>query len=708
VPNSHLNKELLSYLSKEQVDEINQAYLFSAKAHKKQTRSSGEDYISHPLAVATILAQMHMDSESIIAAILHDVLEDTKTSKKSLEKKFGTEITKLVDGVSKLTQISFESHAEAQAENFRKMIMAMVDDIRVILIKIADRLHNMRTLQYLPLKKRKRIAKETLEIYAPIANRLGMHLIRIELEEKSFAILYPVRYQILQTAIKKARGNRKEIMGIIESSLQESMENQNVTKFKLLGREKHLYSIYKKMRDKHLQFSEIMDIYAFRIVVKNVDCCYRTLGIIHNLYKPLPERFKDYIAIPKANGYQSLHTTLFGPYGVPIEIQIRTEEMDKMAENGIAAHWLYESEKGVVNKAQLRAREWIKGLLDIQRSAGNSLEFIENVKIDLFPDEVYVFSPKGEIMELPHGATPIDFAYAVHSDVGDSCISVKIDRRQAPLSARLRNGQTVEISTSPDAHPNPTWLNFIVTGKARGKIRHFLKHQKVKEAIALGKSLIEKTLIAQKTRLADIPQKVLQKVLKASNHEAIDDLFADIGLGNQPAQIVARRLTKRGIFQIAEKSNKDDKPEPLYIKGTKDMLINFAKCCHPIPGDHIGGILTTGHGIVVHYEGCKNLAELRHHPDKYIPLRWEDSIHSDFEVELNVVLVNKRGTLANLALAVARAESNINNVNIVKRDTHCHMVNLTITVRDRKQLARVMQSLRNLKSVIKITRIQNT
>jgi guanosine-3',5'-bis(diphosphate) 3'-pyrophosphohydrolase len=470
-----LRNELKTYIDDEQLLLIEEACLLGEKAHEGQKRHTGEPYITHPFSVATILAEMRMDPPTIIAAILHDVLEDTAVIKQELIDLFGKEVADLVDGVTKLTQIEFESRAEAQAENFRKMMMAMARDIRVILIKLADRLHNMRTLGSLPRKKRRRLAKETLEIFAPIANRLGMHAFRVEFEDLGFSALYPMRYRILRDAVNKAHGNRQEIMETIDQEIQKSFTKNNIRARSLTNREKHLYSIYKKMHDKHLSFSEVMDVYGFRVIVDKVDTCYRVLGALHNIYKPITQRFKDYIAIPKANGYQSLHTTLFGPYGVPIEVQIRTEEMHKMAEYGISAHWLYKTEKSVFGEAQLRAKEWLKGVLEMHKNSKNSLEFIENVKIDLFPDEVYVFTPKGTILELPQGATPVDFAYAIHSDIGNTCVAAKLDRRLAPLSTQLTNGQQVEIITATGARPNPTWLSFVVTGKARSNIKHILK-----------------------------------------------------------------------------------------------------------------------------------------------------------------------------------------------------------------------------------------
>src|SRR5690554_4804400 len=536
-----LADRLESYLEPEQINQVRRAYFYAEQAHDGQTRRSGEPYVTHPLAVAGILADMRLDHQSLMAAMLHDVIEDTGIPKEALVAQFGETVSELVDGVSKLTQMKFENKAEAQAENFQKMALAMARDIRVILVKLADRLHNMRTLDAMPPEKSRRIARETLEIYAPIANRLGMHNMRVEFEDLGFRAMHPMRCERIRAAVRGARGNRKEIVAKIEQSLQSCLEREGLVG-QVSGREKHLYSIYKKMRGKRKAFSEIMDVYAFRIVVDKVDTCYRVLGAVHSLYKPLPGRFKDYIAIPKANGYQSLHTTLFGMHGVPIEIQIRTQEMEELANNGIAAHWLYKTEEDGRRNNHARARQWVKGLLELQQNAGNSLEFIENVKIDLFPDEVYVFTPKGRIMELPKGSTPVDFAYAVHTDVGNSCIACRINRRLAPLSEPLESGQTVEIITAPGARPNPAWLSFVTTGKARSNIRHALKHQRQSEAIALGERLLNKALTGFETSLEAISQERIKAVLGEYQMDVIEDLLEDIGLGNRMAYVIARRL----------------------------------------------------------------------------------------------------------------------------------------------------------------------
>ena len=693
-----LATRLSSYLGTDQVNLVRRAYFYAEQAHDGQRRRSGEAYVTHPLAVASILADMHMDHQSLMAAMLHDVIEDTGVPKEALQAQFGETVAELVDGVSKLTQMDFQSKAEAQAENFQKMAMAMARDIRVILVKLADRLHNMRTLDAMPHDKSRRIAKETLEIYAPIANRLGMHSMYAEFEDLGFKAMYPMRSAHIRQAVKRARGNRKEIVAKIEESIRHCLEREGL-QGEVSGREKHLYSIYQKMRGKRRAFNEIMDVYAFRIVVDKVDTCYRVLGAVHNLYKPLPGRFKDYIAIPKANGYQSLHTTLFGMHGVPIEIQIRTHEMEELAKHGIAAHWLYKSsEEDAPRGNHARARQWVKGILELQQRAGNSLEFIESVKIDLFPDEVYVFTPKGRIMELPKGSTAVDFAYAVHTDVGNSCIACRINRRLAPLSEPLQSGSTVEIVSAPGARPNPAWLNFVVTGKARTHIRHALKQQRRSESINLGERLLNKVLTGFDSSLEKIPQERIQPILNEYRLEVIEDLLEDIGLGNRMAYVVARRLLSAEGEQLPS-------PEgPLAIRGTEGLVLSYAKCCTPIPGDPIVGHLSAGKGMVVHLESCKNIGEIRHNPEKCIQLSWAKDVTGEFNVELRVELEHQRGLIALLAGSVNAADGNIEKISMDERDGRISVVQLVVSVHDRVHLARVIKKLRTLTGVIRITR----
>jgi guanosine-3',5'-bis(diphosphate) 3'-pyrophosphohydrolase len=701
-----LASDLTSYLGKDQVNSVRRAYYYAEQAHEGQVRRSGDPYVTHPLAVAGILSEMHMDHQSLMAAMLHDVIEDTGITKTAIKSQFGNSVADLVDGVSKLNMITFSSRAEAQAENFQKMAMAMAKDLRVILVKIADRLHNMRTLDVLAPDKRRRIARETLDIYAPIANRLGMNIIRIEFEELGFAALYPMRARRISAAVKSIRGNRKEILSKIETSIAACLEREGLPG-RCAGREKHIYSIYEKMRSKHKSFSEIMDVYAFRIVVDRVDTCYRVLGAVHSLYKPVPGRFKDYIAIPKANGYQSLHTTLFGMHGVPIEIQIRTEEMEGMSNNGIAAHWLYKSSEDLPSNPHVRAREWVNGLLDMQKNAGNSLEFIENVKIDLFPDEIYLFTPKGTIFELPAGSTAVDFAYAIHTDVGNSCVACRINRRLAPLSEPLDSGQTVEIITAPGTQPNPAWLSFVVTGKARSNIRHYLKNQKHSESVALGRRLLNKALAGFDDQLDSIAQENIDAVLQQTKLKSMDHLLEEIGLGNRMSYMVAQRLATKSNISADDAQRESDKQGSLDIRGSEGMVMNYAKCCHPIPGDPIVGHISSGRGMVIHTDDCNNIADVRDNPEKCVSVRWDPDVQGEFSVELRVELENERGIIATLATTITGTEANIEKISTVERDARFSIVNLSLNVHNRVHLARVMKRVRHIKAVAKVTRVKS-
>ncbi|GMR07379.1 MAG: bifunctional GTP diphosphokinase/guanosine-3',5'-bis pyrophosphate 3'-pyrophosphohydrolase [Gammaproteobacteria bacterium] len=693
-------------MDKDQVKDVYRAYLFGSEAHAGQQRVSGEPYISHPVAVAKILADMSMDHQSIMAAILHDVIEDTPTAKDSLVEEFGEEIAELVDGVSKLTQIEFESKAEEQAENFRKMLLAVAKDIRVILIKLADRLHNMRTLGPLSPARRRRIARETIDIYVPIASRLGMNAVRLELEELGFAAMYPMRYRIIKESVNAQRGNRREVIDKIMTGIKRRLRQDDVNG-EVVGREKHLFSIYQKMKLRTPAFHEVFDVFAFRLIVQTVDECYRALGVVHNLYKPVPGKFKDYIAIPKANGYQSLHTILFGPFGVPIEIQIRTVEMDSVAEEGIAAHWRYKG-SGDATSDFVRAREWMKNLLDMQKNAGNSLEFIENVKIDLFPDEVYVFTPQGKILELPRGATAVDFAYSVHTDVGNTCVAAKIDRQLAPLRTPLYNGQTVEIITASNAKPNPAWLDFVVTAKARSNIHGFLKNLRRDEAISLGSRLLDKALSVSRASLDSLPGEIINAVVGNYDMTSLDDLLEDIGLGNRMPQLVAKAL----VPDLEEKDATDatdstSNNEPLVISGTEGMVVSFAKCCRPIPGDPILGFVSAGRGIVIHNQHCHNVGEYRKLPEKWIDVKWEKDVAGDFSVELRVDLANQRGALAIVASVIADMEANIETVNMQEKDGLYSSILFTIGVQDRKHLATIMRRLRSISMVVRIIRMKS-
>ena len=695
-----LSARLQEYLSPEAVAEVERAFHYAKAAHEGQMRKTGHPYITHPTAVAHILAGMRMDPQTLMAALLHDVIEDTGVGKKTLAEAFGSDVAELVDGVSKLTTI-FKSRAEAQAENFQKMAMAMARDIRVILVKLADRLHNMRTLGALAREKKERIARETLDYYAPIASRLGMNELRKEFEDLAFQALYPMRAERIGRAVQAARGHRKALMEEIAAALEKCLASEGI-EARVLGREKHLFSIYRKMRQKQKAFADIMDVFGFRIIVDRPDTCYRVLGAVHGLYKPLAGRFKDYIAIPKANGYQSLHTTLFGMHGVPIEIQIRTQQMEAVASNGIAGHWLYKSDEQ--SPSQARAREWVKGLLELQQRAGNSLEFIENLKIDLFPDEVYVFTPKGRILELPQRASPVDFAYAVHTDIGNTCVACRVDRRLAPLSVQLQSGQTVEIITSEDARPNPDWLSFVVTGKARSSIRHALKHQQVTESRTLGRRLLNRSLANVDTNLASLPSQRISDVLDELGFDTLDDLLEDIGLGNRMAYVVAQHLTQGGSGEVPLTVEHGG---PLAIRGTEGLVVAYGKCCYPLPGEPVVGHLSSGRGLVVHLEVCRNLAELRERNEALIPVRWAAEVDGEYSVGLRVEVEARKGVIAELAAEITDADANIEKINIAERNAHLSTVVIALLVRDRVHLARIMRRLRRLTPVIGLARTRN-
>ncbi|MCP4125636.1 MAG: RelA/SpoT family protein [Gammaproteobacteria bacterium] len=695
---------LESYLEPDQIKEIYRAYLFGAQFHSGQTRKSGEPYICHPLAVARILSEMQLDYKCLIGAMLHDVIEDTSASKEKVTEEFDAEIADLVDGVSKLTKIDSVSHAEAQADNIRKMLLAMTRDIRVILIKLADRLHNMRTLDVMRPKKRRRISSETLDIYAPIANRLGLNHIRLELEELCFATAWPMRHRVLHKSVMTMRGNRKELMTHIEAALQQGLKDEGITAI-VQGREKHLYSIYKKMRDKKLSFTEVVDLFGFRIIVDSVDTCYRTLGIVHNLYKPVPGRFKDYIAIPKANGYQSLHTSLIGSHGVLVEAQIRTEEMHEISESGIAAHWLYKTEEASSGVAHAYASDWLKNLLDLQREAGNSMEFLEHVKVDLFPDEVHVFTPKGGIKVLAKGSTVIDFAYAVHSDVGNQCVAARVDRQLVPLRTKLLSGQTVEVITSEGARPNPSWLDFVVTGKARASIRNYLKNMKSQEAVDLGRRMLERGLEAYGLTIQEAEAEGISSLLVDFKLNSMNDLLEKIGLGDRMALLVARRIAGDRKLSQDEEPYPTQSAQPLVISGTEGMVVSFAKCCRAIPWDDIVAVFSPGKGIVVHRQGCPNLGEFRKQGENWMDVRWVDQTEGEFTTEIGIEVGSKRGVLATVAAAFAEMESNIENVVIEERDGLSSTLEFTVNVRNRKHLARIIKRLRALPEVMRITRM---
>lgn len=693
-----LKESASGYLEPEQVELLKQAYQIARDAHEGQMRTSGEPYITHPVAVARILAEMRLDHETLMAALLHDTIEDTHVTKEDLAERFGESVAELVEGVSKLDKLKFRDKKEAQAENFRKMMMAMTQDIRVILIKLADRTHNMRTLGALRPDKRRRIARETLEIYAPIANRLGIHNIKTELEDLGFQAYYPMRYRVLKEVVKAARGNRKELIQGIEAAVYTRLNDAGIPG-KVKGREKNLYSIYNKMQSKELQFQEVMDIYAFRVIVDSIDTCYRVLGAMHGLYKPRPGRFKDYIAIPKANGYQSLHTSLFGPHGVPVEIQIRTEDMDQMADKGVAAHWAYKggAEAGQGTTTQVRARKWMQSLLELQQSASTSFEFVENVKTELFPEEIYVFTPEGRILELPVNATAVDFAYEVHTDVGNTCVGARVNRQAYPLSQPLISGQTVEIITAKGARPNAAWLNFVVTGKARAKIRQVLKSLKGDDAIALGRRLLNHAL--GKTKLDSIPPEQIEKVVRDTKHANLNALLADIGLGNAMSIVIAQRLIGDNL------ENQESRDAHLMpIRGAEGMLVTFANCCRPIPGDAVIAHVSPGKGLVVHMENCANIRGYQGEPDKYIPVQWDNVEGVEYQANLRVEIVNHQGALAKITSIIAAEGSNIHNLSAEERDGRVYLINLRISVKDRIHLANVMRRIRVLPEVLRTSR----
>ena len=682
-----LKKKISEYLSEDQVELVQKAYVVAREAHEGQTRSSGEPYITHPVEVTQILAGMHLDHETLMAALMHDVIEDTDFSQQDLAEIFGETVAELVEGVSKLDKLSFKDKKEFQAENYRKMIMAMTQDIRVILIKLADRTHNMRTLGALRPDKRRRIARETLEIFAPIANRLGIHDIKNELEDLGFQALYPMRHRALKSEVAKARGNRKEVISNIQTEIESRLRESGI-EASVSGREKHLYSIYRKMLNKELLFTEVMDIYAFRINVNSMDTCYRVLGVAHNLYKPIETRFKDYIAVPKTNGYQSLHTSLVGPHGIPVEIQIRTLDMDQMADMGVAAHWMYKkSGDSAGNTAQQRARQWMQSLLELQQSAGSSFEFVENVKTELFPEEIYVFTPDGRIVELPMGATAVDFAYAVHTDVGDTCVGARVNRKPYPLSKALDTGQTVEVITSSGAHPNATWLNFIVTGKARLGVRNYLKSQHQEEAILLGRRLLDSALGEQK--LDDIATEQVDLVLEEQNLSTLLELLVEIGSGNIMSVLVAKRLLQadEGLENIAQQAK-------AAIIGTEGMLVNYSKCCRPVPGDAITAYVSQGKGLTVHRQECKNIKGWQNERSKYVIVKWEDNPEKEYIAALRVEIINHQGALAKLTNVVATTNANIVEIATDEKESNLYIIDLGVTVKDRVHVANIMRRIR--------------
>ncbi|MDH4188859.1 MAG: bifunctional (p)ppGpp synthetase/guanosine-3',5'-bis(diphosphate) 3'-pyrophosphohydrolase [Betaproteobacteria bacterium] len=695
-----LDENRFAYLKQADVARLNEAYRFSEAAHSGQKRQSGDPYISHPLAVAEILAGWHLDSQAIMAALLHDVLEDAQVSKSEIAKTFGKSVAELVDGVSKLARIEFQSAEEAQAENFRKMLLAMARDVRVILIKLADRLHNMRTLGAVPPAKRRRIARETMEIYAPIALRLGLNALHNEMQELAFSNLYPLRYAVLAKATRAARGNRREVIGKTEAAFKARLAEAGI-EATVVGREKNVYSTYRKMVEKHLSFSQIHDIYAFRVLVSDIPTCYLALGALHSLYKPIPGKFKDYIAIPKGNGYQSLHTALIDPYGLPVEIQIRTEHMHHIAESGVASHWMYKDEEASLSDVQRKTHGWLQSLLEIQSQSGDSAEFLEHVKVDLFPDEVYVFTPQGKILSMPRGATAVDFAYAVHTDIGNCCVAVKVDGELVPLRTELRNGERVEIITASHAKPNPAWLQYVRTGKARSNIRHFLKTMQYEESAALGERLLSQALKSFGSTLASIDDANWERAMRDTGTRSRQQLVADIGLGRRLPAVVARRLLRYADGVEAKPAAN------VTIHGTEGMAVQFATCCHPIPGDAVVGSIKKGQGLIVHVVDCAQVERSRRNqPEQWIDVEWDQATTRLFQVAITVTVRNERGVLAKVASELAEAGSNIDSISMEDEHSLHASLHFVVQVSHRRHLARVMRALRRLSEVVKIARFR--
>lgn len=705
-----LTNRISEYMSASELKLVKEAYRFSDEMHLGQVRKSGEPYISHPIAVAEICAEWKLDVQAIMAALLHDVMEDQDVKKDELIERFGAPVATLVDGLSKLEKIEFQSQIEAQAENFRKMLLAMARDVRVILVKLADRLHNMRTLDFMSAEKKRRISRETMDVYVPIAHRLGLNNIYRELQDLAFSHLYPMRYRTLSKAVKAARGNRREVVNKIMDAVKTALTEAGL-KAEVYGREKTLYGIYRKMHDKHLSFSQVLDVYGFRIVVSDFRDSYYALGSLHALYKPMPGKFKDYIAIPKTNGYQSLHTTLIGPYGTPVEFQIRTRDMHHVAESGVAAHWLYKNEEGSLTDLQQRTHAWLQSLLDIQKQTGDSAEFLEHVKIDLFPDSVYVFTPKSKIIALPRGATALDFAYNIHTDIGDQAIATRINHEPVPLRSELKNGDIVEIITSPNSRPTPNWLTYVRTGKARSAIRHYLRTINLNESTELGKQLLAQALVSVNLN-PDLPDSLIDKLLNESSAKSLDEIHTDIGIGKRMAALVARHILDLveddspsiPFQQYGDKiSNKRD---PVIIYGSEGLSVQLAACCLPIPGDGIVGQLKRDQGLVVHTDDCEHAKRLHiKEPDRWIDVNWGEDLNRRFDCRIAVTVTNERGALARIAAEIGESDANISHVNMEDGDAN-DMTNIhfTIQIEDRTHLARIMRNIKHLNGVSRIVR----
>jgi guanosine-3',5'-bis(diphosphate) 3'-pyrophosphohydrolase len=695
---------LSSYLEKDQIATVGRAYYYAEVAHGEQKRSSGELYITHPLAVAKILAEMHMDHHSLVAAMLHDVIEDTEIGKEQITDHFGETVADIVDGVSKLTHMEFSSQEEKQAHNFEKMAIAMSKDIRVIIVKLADRLHNMRTLGPLKPEKRRRIAKETLEMYARIAARLGIQSFRVEFEDRGFEALYPLRARRLRAAVSAVRSKQKELVSHIQETLENQMARWSIESV-VTGREKHLYSIYRKMElkgENKRRFRDITDVFGFRIIVDSIDDCYRVLGAVHNLYKPIPGRFKDYIAIPKVNGYQSIHTVVNGAENVPVEVQIRTKEMDEIASTGIAAHWLYKSEGSGDDVSASRARRWINSLLELQQSAGDPVEFIQQVKNDFFSDEIYVFTPQGRIIELPMDATAVDFAYAVHTEIGDTCYACRINNRTASLNQSLSNGQKVHVITDDERRPQANWLNTVKTSKARVAIRQSLKNHQQQDAIDLGRRMLNRMLKQVDANLDNVDESILQKIFDEQKYNNLDDLLSDIGLGNLMSSKVAKLLVPHRADDISTQVQ-----APLTIDATDGTMITLSRCCHPIPGDAIMGVISAGKGLVIHVDTCKNIADIRDDLDKVSQVSWSEDVQGEFPVDLIINVESDRSLFAQIASRITEMGANIEKIVYKEKDPSRNILRLTIGVKNRVHLADIMRRIRGMRQVDKIGRDKN-
>ena len=697
-----LSEKLSDYLEPKQIEQINKAYEFANEAHSGQFRTSGDPYVSHPIAVANILSSFHMDEDSLSAAMLHDVIEDCGVPKKVIEQEFNKNVANLVDGVSKLDQLNTTSRTEVNAENFQKMILAMAKDIRVIVVKLADRLHNMRTIEYLDMDKQKRIAKETLEIYAPLAHRIGMNNVYRELEDLSFKVIYPARYKHLRAALKKNRGGQKRLLKKIKRTLEKKLLDQGIPAY-VEGREKHIHSVYRKMKKNRRSFEEIMDVCAFKVIVDNPENCYKTLGVVHSIFKPIEGRFKDYISIPKSNGYQSIHTGVVGLDGQPTEIQIKTEEMNEMAENGIASHWLYKMGKGTETNPQKKARRWVASLLEMRNDFESSEDFIESVKTDIFPDEIYVFTPEGEIIQLAAGSTAIDFAYAVHTDIGNHCRACRINRKLAPLSVPLESGQTVEILRDKFPQTSPAWLNFAVTSRARNNIRHYLSNLRISEAKKLGKKLLDQSLGSLNVKLRHLEKEELRSALDALGVRSLNKLLEEIGLGKRVGNVVARQM-----INFLDKETKDESTSTLALEitGTEGLVVNYATCCKPIPGDSVIGHFTTS-GLVVHQERCKNILSVREDPTQCFPVDWHEELERDFSTDIKILASDEPGLLATMASTITNSATNIESIQTQELDLgHIEFV-LTLQVKGRNQLASVIRRLKALKNILSINRIHD-